>query len=182
MFKHILGAAVVASLLTSACAGWSANTQAARPYTDWGRPAPRNSMDNDYAQRALAIGLDQVQLSRLALERSNNPAVHKFAKRQILDHSRFNEAMLEISDEQGLPLPPARVDAQGEELLVPLSGAGFDAAYLALMMVNLEEAYALQIQEERLGQEIRLKVNAEMQKDPLGEHLSEVRRLFELYG
>lgn len=73
-------------------------------------PAATGSMTpQHFVNQAVWGGDKEVALGRLALERSQNPDVRAFAQRMIADHSRANNRLITIADNEGLSYPATNV-------------------------------------------------------------------------
>src|SRR5579859_6864727 len=94
---------------------------------------------SEYRAKMLLIGeiadsdLLQIKVGRLALDRSQDPAVRDLARRMIDEHSEDYQQLKLIADREGLPFP---VEEAGNakvlcDDLSHLSGAAFDRAYVA---------------------------------------------------
>lgn len=78
-------------------------------------PAPSaanniNNMQQPTPQRFVwKVGMDddqEVYLGRLALQKSQNPAVRRFAETMIHDHSQANQHLARLAASEGLGVPP----------------------------------------------------------------------------
>jgi putative membrane protein len=58
-----------------------------------------------FVEEAIAGGLKEVRLGEIALGRSENPDVKRFAKHMVNDHSKANEKLMKIAADEGLSLP-----------------------------------------------------------------------------
>ncbi len=54
---------------------------------------------------AASGGMKEVELSKIALQNSQNPEVRQFANRMIADHTAANEKLMRIAESKGLDLP-----------------------------------------------------------------------------
>lgn len=104
------------------------------------QPSPPPSSGLSDAQiAAIVVAANQVDIDagQLAIERSTNPEVKKFAERMVTDHSAVNKAAVELVTK--LHVDPVQSDASkglsagGAETrakLAALQGAAFDKAYV----------------------------------------------------
>jgi putative membrane protein len=74
----------------------------------------------------------EVSLSRIALARSSNPAVKRFAQQTIADHEKMNQEIKHLSNRRGIPfLPvPDEMNQQVCAHLLKLSGEELDREYI----------------------------------------------------
>ena len=123
-----------------------------------------------FAQKAAAGGQKEIQLSQIALQRSQNPEVRAFAQQMIQDHSDVSRQLAQIAQTKGIQLPatnafetamiqtsrtptgrsdkvPPRLEIPEADLdaarkLEKLSGEEFDRAYLKEMTKDHERTIA----------------------------------------
>jgi putative membrane protein len=80
----------------------------------------------------------EVALSRLALERSTNPEVKRFAQQDIRDHEKLNQEIIQIANRRGMTVSTEPNDTQ-ERIsthLSKLSGNEFDREYMSEMIAD----------------------------------------------
>ena len=59
----------------------------------------------DFVTLAAQVGMAEVQLGKVALEKSADPQVLQFAQRMIADHGQANEELAGIATKEGLAVP-----------------------------------------------------------------------------
>jgi putative membrane protein len=80
-------------------------------------PMPSSQMsalDNQFVMDAAHGGMAEVQLGQLALQRSTNPEVKRFAQQMIQEHSRANEELMRLATQKGIT-PPTDVGPNIEQ-------------------------------------------------------------------
>jgi putative membrane protein len=99
-------------------------------------PVSQQQMDKKFVQGALQGGMAEVALGKLALEKSSNEDVKKFAQRMVDDHTKLGEDMKPVAEQLGVAMPTdlSRKDKALEAKLQGLSGAQFDKAYVKAMV------------------------------------------------
>jgi putative membrane protein len=92
--------------------------------------------DRDFANKAAAGGLAEVEMGKLAQQISKNAEVKKFAERIVTDHTRANDELKALAGAKGISLPasPSRVMHMKMEKMVKETGAKFDHEYLEHMI------------------------------------------------
>lgn len=91
--------------------------------------------DRLFLQTAAQGAAAEIQLGQLALQKTGNDAVKKFAQRMIDDHAAIARSLKPFGDELGvLDARPTKADKQSYDRLSALSGADFDREYLAEMV------------------------------------------------
>jgi putative membrane protein len=112
--------------------------------SDQNPPDPMRAGDADFVKDVGLGGMTEVELSRLALQKSSDPAVKKFAQQMVTDHTKANEALKAAAVSEGLT-PPAQLDAEHKELVDKfnaMSGPSFDQAYKRQMLKDHDETVA----------------------------------------
>ena len=96
---------------------------------------PRAMRDRLFLRKAAQGGAAEVMLGQLALQKTSNEAVKKFAQRMVDDHTAITQSLKPFADELGVLTPkPAKTDQQEYDRLAALTGADFDREYLADMV------------------------------------------------
>ena len=141
--------------------------------------AVEQSLDQKFAADAAKDSLAEVELGKLALDKSKDARVREFAERMIQDHSKASRQLESIAGSAGTVLP----SEPGEKLQEPmkklsgLSGKKFDRAYAQAMVKDHEKAVKLfeQCEQKCTNQEVR-----EFAKETLPvlqEHLAMARSM-----
>src|SRR3977135_3730035 len=68
-------------------------------------PGQTNVPDRLFTTLAAQGGMAEVDLGKLAQQKSRNDAVAAFSKRMIEDHSKANGQLTQLAKQAGLPLP-----------------------------------------------------------------------------
>jgi putative membrane protein len=98
-----------------------------------------------FVKAAAQDGMTEVELGKLAMDKSNNAAVKRFAQKMVQDHGAANAELSGIATGKGLEVP-AGLDAKHRGLVTKLSaksGAAFDADYAKHMAMDHTQAIAL---------------------------------------
>jgi putative membrane protein len=107
-----------AGFVTSAEAGWRAQAMTV--------PGP-------FAQELKSSGQFEIESSRLALSRTQNEEIKKFAQKMIDDHTAADQKLSETMKQANLPEPKYGMLEKTRDLLKKLTvlhGANFDRAYV----------------------------------------------------
>jgi putative membrane protein len=99
----------------------------------------------DFVAMASQDGMTEVQLGKMALMKSSNPDIKKFASRMVRDHSKANTQLAGIAKKDGIPVSKS-LDAEHSAMLQKMSeksGADFDAAYTSDMLADHKKAITL---------------------------------------
>jgi putative membrane protein len=135
--------------------------------------------DQVFAMTAGEGGLAEVQLGKLAEDRSASPEVKQFAQRLVQDHTTANQELLKIAKQKDISVPREVNDTHEEvvKLFSRLEGAEFDREFLRYQVMHHEKdtaAFALQAKD---GQDPELKAFAAKHLPILKEHLQQARDL-----
>jgi len=126
------------SLLFLALAGVSHATLAAD--AESAVPAPAV-----FVKTAAQAGMTEVELGKVALQKSQDPAVRSFAQRMVTDHGKANDELATIAQTKGITAPTS-LDAEHQAMVNSMkqkSGADFDAEYSRHMNMDHNKAVAL---------------------------------------
>lgn len=107
----------------------------------------------DFADRAAQDGMAEVELAKLALDKSNNPSVRQFARQMQQDHEKANAELEAVAKRADIPTPE-ELDSDHQEKIAALklkSGPDFDAAYAQEMSAAHALAVALFSKESQAG-------------------------------
>lgn len=98
----------------------------------------------EFVTRATAAGQTEVELSKLALEKSEAVNIRAFAQRMVTDHGRVNAELAALANAKGLKVaaPTAEQRATLENLRLK-TGREFDAAYGRQMVQDHDAAVSL---------------------------------------
>ena len=97
--------------------------------------------DRKFIQEAALGGLMEVELGKVALQKSSNDRVREMAQRIVDDHTRANERLQTLAGAKGVDTP-ARLDAKRRrqvDKMQKLSADRFDQEYAALMVSDHKE-------------------------------------------
>lgn len=101
--------------------------------------------DKKFVEQAAMSNLAEIELSRLALEKTQNPEVVSFAKLMVQDHTMATAKLSDIARAQNIAVP-AELDRDHRDKLEELRGlsnAQFDAKYIDTMVKDHDKAVSL---------------------------------------
>jgi putative membrane protein len=96
---------------------------------------------NDAAQ----AGMTEVEVGKLALSKSKDPAIRGFAQRMVDDHTKANAELAAMAEAKGVT-PPAKLDAEHQAMVASLKSKAepdFDREYSRHMNMDHSKALAL---------------------------------------
>jgi len=148
MVAKVLASAIVTGLLLNATASTAQTT--AR--------GPALAADSSFIVTAGSLGLLQVQLGTVAVQKGSSPAVKEFARRMVAEYSTVNEQLAAGAKQAAYPSPV--ILRQHQTILDRFrstGGSSFDKKYMAEMTNELGEAARLFQQESEHGRVTSLK-------------------------
>lgn len=101
--------------------------------------------DGTFVEQAALSGMAEVELSRLAISKSQNPKMKKFAEATLKEQTASHAKLKQVADQGRLELPE-KLNAGYASIigeLKSLSGAEFDKAYINIMKKNQDTTVAL---------------------------------------
>jgi len=137
----IITATGVALVSFSACHNASKNSVSAADSTNNANISSNtttlNQTETDFAVEAANVGMMEVELGKVAQQKSHSRRVRDFGKMMVDDHSGLDDRMKEIATSLNITLPDsiATGDRKKVDDLKKKSGNAFDKAYIG-MMVN----------------------------------------------
>jgi len=128
---------------------------------------------NAFLTVAYQDGLAEIQLSRLALQKSTNTDVKNFAQKMINDHTQANLRISGLAQKSGLTLQttlsPNRQSIADE--LSTLSGSDFDKAYMDVNVIVHKKDVRLFRRQSEEGKNADVKSFAQNLLPTLSQHL-----------
>ena len=111
----------------------NANRRANAPYSD-----------EQFVRNAAEASMSQVDLGKVAEQRSQTPEVKKFAQLMVEEHSKISEQLKQLGMSEGINLPTSvtRQDAATHRQLASSSGPAFDKAYVQQVISDLQRQIA----------------------------------------
>ena len=167
MTRTHLYAGLSAGLMTLAMA-FPASAQSGKspavPQAPQARPAAGMLTDGEFVARAAMGDMFEIETSKLALTRSQDPDVKAFAQKMIRDHQTSSDRLQGILGQSGAPAQmPSSLDAMHRQKIARLEtaqGKAFDAAYRDVQMEAHAEAVQLYTAYSKSGSNPALKAFA----------------------
>lgn len=98
-----------------------------------------------FVKKAAQDGMTEVAVGKVALEKSQDPAVRSFAQKMVTDHGKANAELSSIAQAKGMEVPK-ELDAEHQGMVDALSsksGTEFDREYSQHMNMDHAKAIAL---------------------------------------
>ena len=142
-------------------------------------PNSLSSKDKTFVMQAGQLGMMEVELGRLAVERGSSAGVKQYGQQMVEEHTRANQELMQLARQKKVELP-TEMSTQNTatiDRLSGLSGSRFDAAYKQAMIDSHNQAIALFQAQSQQGQDPQLKAWATQKLPNLQAHLEMVNRM-----
>jgi putative membrane protein len=143
-------------------------------------PAPMMAVTTaaQFVPMATSSNTFEIESSRLALRRSRDPEVRRFAQQMIRDHNMAGRRMMTAARRSGMTAPAPMLNAKHEGMLATVNSAqDFDTAYVTAQLAAHQEAVALFSSYASNGDNAQLVEFAKMTLPTLQMHLEHVQDL-----
>jgi putative membrane protein len=99
-------------------------------------PAQVTEEDTEFAVMAADAGMTEVELGKLALSKSSNADVKKYAQMMVDDHTAANNKLMAIASSKQITLPSSISDKHKKHVedMSKMSGKDFDKHYIDMMV------------------------------------------------
>src|SRR5262245_29688372 len=134
-------------------------------------------VDLKFVKDANQINLEEVQVGKLAQQRSVNAAIKKFGERLARDHAKMSEELSALARKKGVTLTKD-LDSESQQKvdeLAKMSGAEFDRSFSKAMISGHEAAIEKFQSEVKSGRDPDVKSWAQKRVATLREHLEMAR-------
>lgn len=178
MSHPLFARAVVTSVLSFGLACTAFAQSAAKP------ALVANAADSTFMTHAAADGIAEVQMGRMALDKSSDAEVKAFAQRIVDDHGKANKTLRALAQAKQVTLPAAATeDAQkAADDMQKKDGKTFDQAWVDSMVKNHQKAIALFAVESKRTQDADMRKFTRSTLPTLQAHLETARKLQDHFG
>ena len=132
-----------------------------------------SAQDQNFVNLAASSDMFEIQSSRLALQRSRNPATRRFAERMIADHTQSSQRLAALAQAKGIVLPTG-LDPEGQRMMMALDNTRriFDQEYFRQQA--MAHATAVQVYQTEIanGYDADLRGFAQQTLPVIQEHLA----------
>jgi putative membrane protein len=141
--------------------------------------AADSTPDESFYKKAAEGGIAEVELGKLAQEKSSNASVKEFGGMMVMDHSAANEKLKVIAASKKVKLPttPSVAQMAAKTKLQLLSGNTFDESYIKGMIQDHEEDIKEFQKEATSGQDPEAKAYAAATLPTLQTHLKRIQHI-----
>ena len=135
--------------------------------------------DRSAMEKMAQSDIAEVQSSKVAQQKAQNPEVKKFAEHMVQEHGKALEEGKQLASTKGLT-PPAETDRKHRNALEKLERTdanSFDRAYMKQMVEDHEDALKLVRKTAKDAKDAQLKAHAEKMAPHIEEHLAQARKI-----
>jgi putative membrane protein len=143
-----------------------------------------DSPDATFYKKAAEGGMAEVELGKLAQEKSATAGVKEFGAMMVTDHSAANDKLKAIAAKKNIKLPtsPSVGQMATKTKLEVLSGDAFDQSYIKGMVEDHREDIKEFQTEATSGQDADAKADATATLPTLKAHLKKIRAIATAQG
>lgn len=96
---------------------------------------------SDFVVKAADAGMAEVELGKLAAQRATKPEVKKFAQTMVDDHTRANDELKALAQQQNIVIPSSISEENQDKMnrLQEKQGDEFDKEYMDMMVKDHEK-------------------------------------------
>jgi Predicted outer membrane protein len=137
----------------------------------------RASNQDDFWKNAARMDMAEIALGNLALQKSQNEEVKKFAQMMVDEHTKTSEELKSLAAAKNVTLP-SDLESRHQDALDRLnsrSGADFDRQYMRQMVGDHERAVKMYQRQSERGTDAELKDFAAKTLPALQTHLQTAR-------
>jgi putative membrane protein len=130
----VVALAAVSTLSAEALGTGSAATEASGATGAGGSSLA--AADQRFVHDAAVGGMEEVELGKIAQQKSSTDQVKQFGARMVQDHSKANDELKQLAASKGVPTPDS-LDKHHQQIvdkMNKLTGADFDKAYMKEMV------------------------------------------------
>jgi putative membrane protein len=140
--------------------------------------------DAAFYQKAAEGGIAEVELGKLAQEKSASQSVKDFGAMMVTDHGAANDKLKAIADRKSVKLPtsPSVSQMATKTKLEVLSGSAFDKSYIKGMVKDHRETIEGFQKEATSGQDPDAKAFATSTLPTLKKHLKQIESIASAQG
>lgn len=109
--------------------------------------------DMDFAKMAAMGGNAEIEWAKVAMQKSTNKMVQKYAKKMMKDHTKAGKNLMKITTKRNIMLPTTMSEEQMQVMsqLQQASGADFDRMYIQMSGVDAHQKMEALFQSEVSG-------------------------------
>jgi putative membrane protein len=151
---------------------------------DAGSPGQQAYGDQMFVHDALEDNQAQVEMSRLAQQKSSSDDVKQFGEKMVQIHTELNNQLTPAAKELGMSAPngPSKKEKKEIDRLQALSGPDFDTEYSQAMAKQQQHDLKEFKDEAQSGQTANIQQTAKQDEPVLAEHYQVLEKLAQAHN
>ena len=140
--------------------------------------------DKAFVKKAMGGSMAEVEMGKLALEKSSNDQVKQFAQKMVDDHGKMIDQMKPAAEQMGVKVPdqPPAGEVKKMDKMKSLSGDAFDQAYIKEMVSDHKKDSKEFKQEAQMTKNPQLKELVTQGSQTIDGHLQMAEQLAQSSG
>lgn len=140
--------------------------------------------DRKFVEKAIEASLDDVEMGRLALEKSTDAEVRHYAIQETDDHAKILDDLKQVAQQLTMSVPdgPSKGALKEMDKLKSLSGDAFDQAFLKGTVKSHKDEDKSYRDEARTTTSPQLKELVTQEDQIIGNHLQQAQQLAQAKG
>jgi putative membrane protein len=140
--------------------------------------------DKAFVKKALGGSMAEVEMGKLALQKSSNDQVKQFAQKMVDDHGKMIDQMKPAAQDMGVKVPdqPPAGEVKKMDKMKSLSGDAFDQAYIKEMVSDHKKDSKEFKQEAQMTKNPQLKELVTQGSQTIDGHLQMAEQLAQSSG
>jgi putative membrane protein len=187
MLAMAVGLGCVPGLTLSAAGQLDASTSVQmQPGGDQGANAAKSGpvFDKKFVKKAIEASLDDVEMGRLALQKSTDSEVRHYAIQETDDHGKILDDLKQAAQQLSMSVPdgPSKSALKEMDKLKALSGDAFDQSFLKETVKSHKDEDKSYKDEARTTTSPQLKDLVTQENQIIGKHLQQAQQLAQAKG
>ena len=173
MHRKLFAAAVAAAALIAMAGSPSAQDTKKEQKEQAAKKSALQGNDGKMIREIAQADLAEVAAGKLGAGKAQSGEVKKFAQHMVDDHGKHLAAVRKMAKAKGVQLPstPAKKHQDAMKKLESASGAGFDKAFMDMMVKDHEEALKLVQATAKSAKDKDLRADAQKTAPVIEKHL-----------
>ena len=140
--------------------------------------------DKAFVKKALQGSMAEVEMGKLAVEKSSNDQVKQFGQRMVDDHGKMIDQMKPVAEQMGVKVPdqPGSAEMKKMDKMKSLSGDAFDKAYIKDMVADHKKDDKEFKQEAQMTKNPQLKEMVMQSDQTIESHLQSAEQIDQQMG
>ncbi|MFL6426834.1 MAG: DUF4142 domain-containing protein [Acidobacteriaceae bacterium] len=142
------------------------------------------AVDKSFVKKALEGNAAEVEMGKLALQKSNDDQVKQFAQRMVDDHGKMQDQLKPVAEQMGVKVPdgPSKGQMKSMDKMKGLSGDAFDQAYIKDMVKDHKKDASDFKLEAQSTQNPQLKQLVSEGAQTIESHLQQIQQIAQAKG